>query len=308
MAINPMASCPSAKESEAWMLGHFLNHLFNGVVLGLLLTVIALGFSLVLGVMEVVNFAHGVLFAIGAYFAFALVKLVGFWWALLISPILVAILGMILESGLIKRIYSLNPLYGLLLTFSIAMGLEGLIKLIWGPMGYSIPAPPFAAGFIDLGFVVYSKYRFIQGVLALFLILALWLFLEKTTYGAVIKAGTISTEMVMALGKNLPRLRTLVFGMGSFLAGIAGVLTAPMWGIRPGIGTEAMMPALVVVVVGGMGSLYGSIIAGQLVGIVTGLTVMFYPRLSDLMMYLLMLVVFLARPRGLMGTKSILEE
>jgi branched-chain amino acid transport system permease protein len=274
----------------------------------LLLTVIALGFSLVLGVMEVVNFAHGVLFAIGAYLAFALVKLLGFWWALLISPILVAILGMILESGLIKRIYSLNPLYGLLLTFSIAMGLEGLIKLIWGPMGYSIPAPPFAAGFIDLGFVVYSKYRFIQGVLALFLILALWLFLEKTTYGAVIKAGTISTEMVMALGKNLPRLRTFVFGMGSFLAGIAGVLTAPMWGIRPGIGTEAMMPALVVVVVGGMGSLYGSIIAGQLVGIVTGLTVMFYPRLSDLMMYLLMLVVFLARPRGLMGTKSILEE
>ena len=290
------------------MLSHFLNHLFNGVVLGLLLTVIALGFSLVLGVMEVVNFAHGVLFAIGAYLAFTLVKLVGFWWALLISPILVAILGMILESSLIKRIYTLNPLYGLLLTFSIAMGLEGLIKLIWGPMGYSIPAPPFAAGFIDLGFLVYSKYRFMQGVLALFLILGLWLFLEKTTYGAVIKAGTISTEMVMALGKNLPRLRTFVFGMGSFLAGIAGVLTAPMWGIRPGIGTEAMMPALVVVVVGGMGSLYGSIIAGQLVGIVTGLTVMFYPRLSDLMMYLLMLVVFLARPRGLMGTKSILEE
>ena len=290
------------------MLSHFLNHLFNGVVLGLLLTVIALGFSLVLGVMEVVNFAHGVLFAIGAYLAFTLVKLVGFWWALLISPILVAILGMILESSLIKRIYSLNPLYGLLLTFSIAMGLEGLIKLIWGPMGHSIPAPPFAAGFIDLGFLVYSKYRFMQGVLALFLILGLWLFLEKTTYGAVIKAGTISTEMVMALGKNLPRLRTFVFGMGSFLAGIAGVLTAPMWGIRPGIGTEAMMPALVVVVVGGMGSLYGSIIAGQLVGIVTGLTVMFYPRLSDLMMYVLMLVVFLARPRGLMGTKSILEE
>jgi len=290
------------------MLSHFLNHLFNGMVLGLLLTVIALGFSLVLGVMEVVNFAHGVLFAVGAYLAFTLVKLVGFWWALLISPILVAILGMILESGLIKRIYSLNALYGLLLTFSIAMGLEGLIKLIWGPMGYSIPAPPFAAGFIDLGFMVYSKYRLMQGVLALLLILALWLFLEKTTYGAVIKAGTISTEMVMALGKNLPRLRTFVFGMGSFLAGIAGVLTAPMWGIRPGIGTEAMMPALVVVVVGGMGSLYGSIIAGQLVGIVTGLTVMFYPRLSDLMMYVLMLVVFLARPRGLMGTKSILEE
>jgi len=290
------------------MLSHFLNHLFNGMVLGLLLTVIALGFSLVLGVMEVVNFAHGVLFAVGAYLAFTLVKLVGFWWALLISPILVAILGMILESGLIKRIYSLNALYGLLLTFSIAMGLEGLIKLIWGPMGYSIPAPPFAAGFIDLGFMVYSKYRLMQGVLALLLILALWLFLEKTTYGAVIKAGTISTEMVMALGKNLPRLRTFVFGMGSFLAGIAGVLTAPMWGIRPGIGTEAMMPALVVVVVGGMGSLYGSIIAGQMVGIVTGLTVMFYPRLSDLMMYVLMLVVFLARPRGLMGTKSILEE
>lgn len=290
------------------MLSHFLNHLFNGIVLGLLFTVIALGFSLVLGVMEVVNFAHGVLFAVGAYLAFSLVGVIGFWWALLVCPILVGVLGMFLELGLIKRIYNLNPLFGLLLTFSIAMAIEGFIKLIWGPMGYTIPAPPFAAGFINLGFMVYSKYRFIQGVLALVLILALWLFLEKTTYGAVIKAGTVSMEMVMALGKNLPRVRTFVFGIGSFLAGIAGVLTAPMWGIRPGIGMEAMMPALVVVVVGGMGSFYGSILAGQLVGIVTGITVMFYPRLSDMVMYMLMLVVFLSRPRGLMGTKSILEE
>jgi branched-chain amino acid transport system permease protein len=290
------------------MFSHFLNHLFNGVVLGLLFTVIALGFSLVLGVMGVVNFAHGVLFAVGAYFAFSLASVMGFWWALIISPILVGLIGMLLEWSLIKRIYNLNPLFGLLLTFSIAMGIEGLIKLIWGPQGYSIPAPPFASGFINLGFMVYSKYRFVQGLLALVLIAGLWLFLEKTTYGAVIKAGTISSEMVMALGKNLPRLRTLVFGIGSFLAGIAGVLTAPMWGIRPGIGAEAMMPALVVVVVGGMGSFYGSVLAGQVIGIITGLTVMFYPRLSDLMMYVVMLVVFLARPRGLMGTKSILEE
>lgn len=284
-----------------------LNHLFNGVVLGLLFTIIALGFSLILGVMEVVNFAHGVLFAVGAYLAFSLASTLGFWGALIVSPILVGLIGMMLEFSLVKRIYHLNPLYGLLLTFSISIAVEGLIKLIWGPMGYSMSVPAFATGFVDLGFMLYSKYRCIQGVMALFLIGGLWFFLEKTTYGSVIKAGTISTEMVMALGKNLPRLRTIVFGLGSFLAGIAGVLTAPMWGIRPGIAGEAMMPALAVVVIGGMGSLYGSIAAGQLVGLVTAITVMFYPRLSDLMMYVLMFVIFLTRPRGLMGAKSILE-
>ena len=288
-------------------MSHLLNHLFNGAVLGLLFTIIALGFSLILGVMEVVNFAHGVLFAVGAYLAFSLAGTLGFWGALIVSPVLVGLIGMALEFNLIKRIYHLNPLYGLLLTFSISIAVEGVIKLVWGPMGYSMSAPEFATGFIDLGFMLYSKYRFIQGVLSLFLIAGLWLFIEKTTYGSVIKAGTISTEMVMALGKNLPRLRTVVFGIGSFLAGIAGVLTAPMWGIRPGIGAEAMMPALAVVVIGGMGSLYGSILAGQLVGFVTAITVMFYPRLSDLMMYVLMFVIFLTRPRGLMGAKSILE-
>ena len=284
----------------------FQTQLLNGFVLGLLYALIALGFMLILGVMEVINFSHGILFAWGAYFALTLRPIVGFWPALLISPIFVGFMGLILEFA-VRRSYGKDPLFGLLLTFGAAMALEEVIRIIWSATGYSIAAPKFAAGPIVFGPIFYSKYRLFLACLAALLIILTWLFLEKTPYGAVIKAGASDSEMVMALGIDLKKMRWFVFGLGSALAGIAGVIAAPLWSIKPTMGLEAIMPAFVVVVIGGVGSFWGAVIGGLMVGIVTGISVMFMPRTSQIVMYILMAIIVLIRPRGLMGEKSILE-
>ncbi|HEX9920628.1 MAG TPA: branched-chain amino acid ABC transporter permease, partial [Candidatus Methylomirabilis sp.] len=174
-------------------------------------------------------------------------------------------------------------------------------------VGRSIAAPAFVAGPIHFGFMPYSKYRLFLAGLAILLILLVWLFLEKTPYGAIIKAGAFDSEMVMALGIDLRKLRTFVFGLGAALAGIAGVIAAPLWSMKPTMGVEAVMPALVVVVIGGVGSFWGTILGGLLVGMVTGISVMFMPRASQIVMYILMAIIILIRPRGIMGEKSILE-
>ena len=283
-----------------------ITQLLNGLVLGLLYSLVAMGFMLILGVMEVINFSHGVLFAWGAYFAFTLRPVIGFWPALLISPVIVGIIGLILEFA-VRRSYGKDPLFGLLLTYGAAMALEEIIRMIWGSVGRSIAAPAFVAGPIHFGFMPYSKYRLFLAGLAIVLIVLVWLFLEKTPYGAIIKAGAFDSEMVMALGIDLRKLRTLVFGLGAALAGIAGVIAAPLWSMKPTMGVEAVMPALVVVVIGGVGSFWGTVFGGLLVGVATGLSNLVVPRGSVLVMYLLLAVVLLWRPRGLMGQKSMLE-
>ncbi len=284
----------------------FVSQAVNGVVIGLLYALIALGFSLALGVMGVINFAHGVLLACGAYFAFTLRPIVGFWPALLISPLLVGLIGLLLEFP-VRRTYGKDPLFGLLLTTGAAMALEELLRIIWGSIGRSLVAPPFVAGPINLGFMPYSKYRLFLAVLSVLLIGLVWLFLEKTPYGAIIRAGAFDSEMVIALGIDLKKLRTLVFGLATALAGIAGVIAAPLWSIKPTMGTDAIMPAFVVVVIGGVGSFWGMVLGGLIVGLGTSVSVIFLPRTSQIVMYALMALVILIRPRGLMGEKSILE-
>ncbi len=284
-----------------------LSFTMNGLVLGLLFALVALGFTLILGVMQVINFTHGILFALGAYFAFSMQRYVGFWFALLLAPLLVGVVGLILERLVIHRTYGGNPLFGLLLTFGLATALEEVIRMVWGKTGYSVAAPKFAAGSLDLGFMIYSKYRLILAVLALVVILLVWLFLEKTPYGAIIKAGASDAEMVMALGKNLPRMRSFVFVIGSILAGVAGVIAAPIWSVRPTMGTAILMPAMIIVVLGGIGSFWGSILAGLIVGLSTSISVMFWARISDIIPFVILICVLLFRPRGLMGEKSILE-
>jgi branched-chain amino acid transport system permease protein len=284
-----------------------LSFTMNGLVLGLIFAVVALGFTLILGVMQVINFTHGILFAFGAYFAFSMQKYVGFWMALILAPILVGLVGLILERLVIHRTYGGNPLFGLLLTFGLATALEEVIRMVWGKTGYSVAAPKFAAGSLDLGFMIYSKYRLLLAVLAIIIILLVWLFLEKTPYGAIIKAGASDAEMVMALGKNLPRMRTFVFVVGSILAGVAGVIAAPIWSVRPTMGTAILMPAFVIVVLGGIGSFWGSILAGLIVGLSTSISVMFWARVSDIIPFVILALVLLFRPRGLMGEKSVLE-
>jgi branched-chain amino acid transport system permease protein len=287
-------------------LTELATHLLNGVVLGLLYALIALGFMLILGTMEVINFSHGVLFALGGYFAMALQPHVGWWAALVLAPAGVALVGLLLEVG-VRRTYGKDPLFGLLLTFGAALALEEIIRIVWSPRGYTISPPAFVAGPFTLGFLFYSKYRVFLAVLAVVLLALAWWFLEKTSYGAIIKAGAHDAEMVRALGINLGRMRSLVFALGTGLAGVAGVVAAPMWSLKPTIGAEAVMPAFIVVVIGGIGSFWGAVIGGLLLGLVSGLSNLVVPRGSILVMYVLMTVILLWRPRGLLGQKSILE-
>ena len=283
-----------------------VTQLLNGVVLGLLYAVVALGFMLILGTMEVINFAHGVLFALGGYFALTLQPHVGWWGALVLAPLGVGLVGLGLERG-VRRTYGRDPLFGLLFTFGAALALEEIIRIVWSPRGYTISAPAFVAGRFQWGFLVYSRYRILVAVLAVVLLGLVWWFLERTPYGAITKAGAHDGEMVRALGIDLGRLRSLVFALGTAMAGVAGVIAAPMWSLKPTVGAEALMPAFIVVVIGGIGSFWGAVIGGLLLGTVSGLSNLVVPRGSILVMYVLMVVVLLWRPRGLMGQKSVLE-
>ncbi|MGB6105393.1 MAG: branched-chain amino acid ABC transporter permease [Pusillimonas sp.] len=288
-------------------IAEVLSQLTNGVILGLILALVATGFTMVLGVMGILNFAHGLLFALGAYLALSLYKTTGYWLALLIAPALVGLLGIAMERIFIRRLYGKDPLFVLLLTFGIAMAGEDVIQMVWGKLAYSIDPPAIVQGVLDLGFMMYSKYRVFMGLLALTTIFGIWLFMSRTPYGAIIRAGSHDSEMVGVLGKNLPLIRSLVFGLAAAMAALAGIIAAPLWSVRPTLGLDALLPAFLIVVIGGMGSFWGSVLGGLLVGISNSIAVMFIPRFSDLMMYVLAVVVLLYRPRGLLGTRSVLE-
>jgi branched-subunit amino acid ABC-type transport system permease component len=299
-------------------------HLVNGVALGLLFALVALGFMLIIGVMEVINLAHGSLFALGAYVAVALVTpdgglrfpaLAGYFGlpilprfvvALVLAPVVVGLVGMALELCL-RRTYGRDPLYGLLLTFGAALVLEESIRLVWGPTERFLPLPPAITGGVRIGELIYNKYRFFAAAFAIGMIGLLWLFLQRTPYGALIKAGAHDSEMVRALGVNLRRLRLWVFAFGVALAAVAGIVMAPIWGVRPHVGVDAVVPAFVVIVLGGVGSFWGAVIAGLLVGIVVGITGAFATAWSLVSMYILLIVVVTVRGRGLLGKKSVLE-
>ena len=299
-------------------------HLVNGISLGLLFALIALGFMLIVGVMETINLAHGSLFALGMYFALFLIapKLGMFpnlqaWYmslplgtrylvALILAPILVGIFGMLLELCM-RRTYGRDPLYGLLLTFGAALVIEEVIRLVWGSSEKQLMLPELISGAFLMGDLVYSKYRFFASGFAILMIVLLWVFLQKTPYGAIIKAGAHDSEMVRALGINLSRLRLFVFGLGVALAAIAGVVMAPIWGIRPHVGVDAVVPAFLIIVLGGVGSLWGAVIAGLMVGMVVGLTGSYASEWSLMSMYLLFIAVVTFRSRGLFGKKSVLD-
>jgi branched-subunit amino acid ABC-type transport system permease component len=208
----------------------------------------------------------------------------------------------------LRRTYGLDPLYGLLLTFGAALVLEELIREVWGPTEYSLPVPRAISGGFIFGDLIYSTYRIYAALFAMAMIGLLWLFLNKTPYGAVIKAGAHDSEMVRALGYNIKRLRMLVFAFGTALAAIAGIIMAPIWGIRPVVGVDAVIPAFVVIVLGGVGSFWGAVTAGVLVGLVVALTAAFFTDWSLLSMYLLLLAVVTFRSRGLAGKASVLER
>ena len=306
-----------------FLLGLF-PHLVNGFALGLLFALIALGFMLIVGVMEVINLAHGSLFALGAYAALAIISPdpawfgpFGVWYAglplsarymvaLAFAPVLIAVVGMGIEVC-IRRTYGKDPLYGLLLTFGAALVLEETIRLVWGSGERVLPVPDAVNGAFFFGGLIYSKYRFFAAGFALAAVLMVWLFLERTPYGAIIKAGAHDSEMVRALGINLTRLRLYVFGFGASLAALAGIVLTPIWGLRPHVGVDAVVPAFLIIVLGGVGSFWGAVIAGILVGMTVALTGAYASEWSLLSMYLLLIVVVTFRARGLLGKKSVLE-
>jgi branched-chain amino acid transport system permease protein len=289
-------------------LANLLPHLLNGVSLGLLFALIALGFMLIVGVMEVINLAHGSLFALGAYVAITLMgwKL-SYALAFLLAPLIVGGAGMLLELCL-RRTYGKDPLYGLLLTFGAALVIEELIRLVWGSNEKVLQVPAQFNGAVFIGGLIYAKYRFFACLAAVGLIVLLWLFLEKTPYGAMIKAGAHDAEMVRALGINLPKLRLFVFALGTALAAVAGIVMAPIWGVRPHVGVDAVVPAFVIIVLGGVGSFWGAVIAGLMVGVVVGLTGAYASEWSLLSMYLLLIALVTFRARGLLGKKTALEN
>jgi branched-subunit amino acid ABC-type transport system permease component len=263
---------------------------------------------LIVGVMEVINLAHGSLFALGAYVAITLMgwKL-SYALAFLLAPLVVGGVGMLLELCL-RRTYGKDPLYGLLLTFGAALVIEELIRLVWGSNEKVLALPEALNGAVFLGGLIYSKYRFFACLAAIGMIVLLWLFLEKTPYGAMIKAGAHDSEMVRALGINLPKLRLFVFALGTALAAVAGIVMAPIWGVRPHVGVDAVVPAFVIIVLGGVGSFWGAVLAGLMVGIVVGLTGAYASEWSLLSMYLLLIALVTFRARGLLGKKTALEN
>ncbi|MCZ8185717.1 MAG: branched-chain amino acid ABC transporter permease [Beijerinckiaceae bacterium] len=302
-----------------------LPHLINGLTLGLLFALIALGFTLIVGVMEVINLAHGSLFALGAYFALTTISggplatsEFGQWWltfplgtryavAALVGPLLAGLVGALLEVCL-RPTYGKASLYGLLLTFGAALVLEESIRLAWGAGEQNLRTPGAITGAMLIGGMIFSTYKVYAAGFAILAILCVWLFLEKTPYGAIIKAGAHDSEMVRALGYDLGRLRLFVFGFGAALAGLAGIVMAPIWGLRPHIGLDVVIPAFLIIVIGGVGSFWGAVIASLLVGLSVGLTGAFVPAWSMVSMYILLILIVGFRARGLLGRKSALEN
>jgi branched-chain amino acid transport system permease protein len=297
-------------------------HLVNGLALGLLFALIALGFMLIVSVMETINLAHGSFFALGMYVALVVVAPAGpgeflssyralpIGWryaiAVLVAPIVVGAFGMLLELAL-RRTYGRDALYGLLLTFGAALVIEEAIRALFGSTEKQLPLPEAISGAFMAGEIIYAKYRVFACMAAAAGIGLLWLFLEKTPYGSIIKAGAHDSEMVRALGINLTRLRLFVFALGVALAGLAGVVMAPIWGMRPHVGVDAVVPAFLIIVLGGVGSFWGAVVAALMVGLVVGLSGAYASEWSLLSMYLLFIAIVTFRARGLFGRKSVLD-
>jgi branched-chain amino acid transport system permease protein len=274
------------------MLEILLSQIVSGLVLGGLYVLIAIGLSIIFGLLGIVNFAHGTFFTLGAYLALTLYQYFG-WPAVIFAPVIVGAIGMVAERLLIRRLYDKEPLISLIVTFALALLIEASVRLIYGGIGQPFSPPPF----------LITKYRFTVLLTTAALLLLLWLFLEKTPFGRILRAGSRDPEMVGLLGINLPRVLTWVFGIGCAISGIAGVLAAPLWTITPAMATNAIMPAFVVVAIGGLGSFAGAVIAGLMVGVVIALTIQFYPEASGAVMYIFMALMLLLRPRGLLGER-----
>jgi len=285
----------------------FMLQLFTGLALGSIYVLVALGLSLIFGMLTVVNFAHGQFFMVGAYLGVFFLGLTGnFWFSLLAVPIAAGVIGMICERFLVRPLYGRGIDYPLLLTYGLGLVLLESVRMIAGTQGVPFNTPPLLSGAVDLGVFFFPKYRLFLIVITALLLIGLWLFLEKTTYGLIIRAGARDPEIVNILGIDVSRVWLVVFGIGISLAATAGLLAAPIRGVFPEMGVPVLVEAFVVTVVGGMGSLVGAVIAGLLVGVTVSFTAFFFPQMSTLSMFVLMALVLIFRPRGLFGRAGVL--
>jgi branched-chain amino acid transport system permease protein len=280
-----------------------LEQVVNGLVLGGYYLLIALGLSLIFSVGGVVNLAHGAFYALGAYLAVTLTQYLGFGPAVVVSPILVALLGILFERFILRRFYTADPILSLLVTFGLAMVAEQLIRIIWGASPLSQTMPQSMKGAIFVGDFMFSRYRLtLLGIVAVIL-LGIWLLLHKTAFGRVVRAGIQRPDMVAALGIRLQPYMTAIVMLGVGMAAVGGALFAPITIVHPAMGAEIITVAFVVVVIGGLGSFWGVIIAALLVGVVRGITIHFAPAAGEASIYILMFMVLLFRPRGLLGER-----
>lgn len=281
---------------------------FTGVALGTIFVLVALGLSLIFGLLTIVNFAHSQFFMLGAYVGVVVLSVTGsFWAALVLVPLVVGVLGMVCERVLIRPLYGRGIDYPLLLTFGLGLIILELVRIFAGTEGIPFATPSALTGAVDLGVFFFPKYRLFLILVTVVILAALWFFLEKTPYGLIIRAGARDQEIVQVLGVDVSRVWLVVFGIGTGLAALAGVLAAPIRGVFPEMGVPVLVEAFVVTVVGGMGSLLGAVIAGLLVGITVSMTSLFYPEMTTLSMFLLMAVVLVFRPRGLFGRAGVLD-
>lgn len=281
---------------------------FTGLGLGVIYVLLAVGLSLIFGLMAVTNFAHGSLYMLGAYLSFTVLTFTGnFWLGLVGGALLVGVLGIVTEVLLLRPLAGRSLDHPLLLTFGLSLVLVEAVRLIWGKAGLELNTPGALSGAYNLGFMMFPAYRvFVIAVTALALI-GLWLFLTRTNVGLIIRAGTRDPLMVRALGFNFNAIRTAVFGIGAALAGLAGALVGPLGGVYAEMGINVIIESFVVVVVGGMGSLLGAVVAGLLIGEVVSFTTLFAPKFSHLAVFVVMAVVLIVRPSGLFGESGLME-
>ena len=281
----------------------FLGQLLLGLVNGSFYAMLSLGLAVIFGLLGIVNFAHGALYMIGAYVAFVLLDSFGidYWFALVIAPLVVGALGVVIERTLLKHLYKIDPIYGLLLTFGLAQIAEGLFREQFGVSGQQYAVPELLQGATNLGFMVLPNYRAWVVVASLTVCLATWFIIERTSLGAYLRAGTENPALVQAFGINVPVMVMLTYGAGAGLAALAGVLAAPVIQITPLMGSNLIIVVFAVVVIGGMGSILGSILTGLGLGLVEGLTKVFYPEASSIVVFVIMAIVLMIRPAGLFG-------
>ena len=284
----------------------FMGQLLLGLVNGAFYALLSLGLAVIFGLLGIVNFAHGALYMLGAFAAWIMLDKFGlnYWYALFLAPLVVGLLGVVIERLFLKHLYKLDPLYGLLLTFGLALIAEGVFRELHGVSGQNYNVPELLSGATNLGFMVLPNYRAWVVLVSLSVCLGTWFVIERTRLGAYLRAGTENAPLVQAFGINVPVMVMCTYGAGAALAALAGVLAAPIIQVNPLMGSNLIIVVFAVVVIGGMGSILGSVVSGLGLGLVEGLTRVFYPEASNIVVFVIMVLVLMVRPAGLFGKES----